>query len=82
MAGLRTDSSCRTIPADGRTLADIFRETSHEADFVFVGMREPDPEWEDYYRRIQGLVTGMPTTAIILAAEELAFSEILVKPEG
>ncbi|MGI9038118.1 MAG: Na-K-Cl cotransporter, partial [Gemmatimonadota bacterium] len=82
VGGLRTESSCRTIPADGRPFEEIFREASVGADCVFIGMREPDPEWEDYYRRVQKLVIGMPTTALVLAAEELAFSEILVKPEG
>jgi hypothetical protein len=82
VGGLRTESSCRTIAADGRPFADIFREASRDADCVLIGMRDPDDGWEEYYRSVQQLVTGMPTTAIVLAAEELAFSEILVKPEG
>ncbi|MFQ5528873.1 MAG: amino acid permease [Gemmatimonadota bacterium] len=82
IGGLRTDASCEAIIGGGRSFFDIFRQQSAGADFVFIGMRSPDAEWEAYYERVQAGVAGMPSTAFVLAAEDLAFGEILVKPEG
>jgi amino acid transporter len=82
VSGLRTEANCRAIVGDGRPFLEIFRESSAGADFVFIGMRAPDAEWEAYYERVQAGVSGMPSTAFVLAAEDIAFSEILVKPEG
>ncbi len=80
--GLRTDATSEAIVSGDRPFLDIFRESSAGADFVFIGMRDPDDEWESYYKRIQAGVKGMPSTAFVLAAEDLAFGEILLKPEG
>ncbi|TFG65015.1 MAG: amino acid permease [Gemmatimonadales bacterium] len=80
--GLRTDATSEAIVGGGRQFLDIFRESSARADIVFIGMRDPDDEWEAYYKKVQAGVKGMPTTAFVLAAEDLAFGEILVKPEG
>jgi amino acid transporter len=82
VSGLRTEAYCETIVSKGRPFLEVFRESSSGADFVFIGMRDPDDEWEAYYQRVQAGVTGMPSTAFVLAAEDLAFGEILVKPEG
>ena len=82
VGGLRTDASCETIVSAGRSFLEVFRESSSQADFVFIGMRDPDDDWEAYYQRVQAGVTGMPSTAFVLAAEDLAFGEILVKPES
>ncbi len=82
IGGLRTDARCETIIGGDRPFLNIFRESSIGADFVFIGMRDPDQEWEAYYARVQAGVKGMPSTAFVLAAEDLAFGEIVVKPEG
>jgi len=79
--GLRTDAKSEAIVGGERPFLEIFRESSRGADFVFIGMRDPDDEWEAYYKSIQAGVKGLPSTAFVLAAEDLAFGEILMKSE-
>jgi hypothetical protein len=47
-------------------------------------MREPEPgvDYQPYYERMRAMAAGMPTTAFVLAAEDVPFGEILFKQEG
>ncbi len=78
---LRTGADAEVIVANGRPFVDILRESSAGADMILLGMREPDDAWEEYYVRTRKAVQGLPTTAFVLAAENLPFAEILLKPE-
>ena len=67
------------IVADGRPFNEILKESSEGADLVFLGMKEPEPGG-DYVRYYEGLLArteGLPTTAFVLAAEDLEFEEIM-----
>ena len=46
-----------------------------------LGMREPDDEFLAYYERMRDMVEGMPTVAFVLAAEDMPFGDIVVKPQ-
>lgn len=81
VAGLRTNSRCLTIAAAGRPFVDIFREYSADADCIFVGMAEPGDDWEDYYEQVRSMLEGMPTTGIVLASEDVEFSQILLRSD-
>jgi hypothetical protein len=48
---------------------------------IFVGMREPGDKYVEYYERLRHLAEGMPTTAFVLASEDLPFAEIVLKPQ-
>ena len=77
MAGFRTGAVAEVLVGNFQTL---LQQSSADADLVLLGMRAPtqDPtEYADYYSRLLERTQNLPTTALILAAEELEFSEIL-----
>jgi amino acid transporter len=78
---MRTGMETEVLVANGRPFVQIMRDSSARADLLFLGMREPDEEWIAYYERMRDAVAGMPTAAFVLAAEDLPFGEILIKPE-
>ena len=51
------------------------------ANFIMLGMREPDDGFQAYYERMRDAVEGMPTAAFVLAAEDMPFGDIVVSPE-
>jgi len=57
----------------------VLHETSADADLVIMGMAEPQEEFVDYYEHLQEMTAGMPPTLVVLAAEDLAFSEVLAE---
>lgn len=81
---LRTGATLDVIVSDGRSFDEVFRDTSHEADLVFLGMAEPEQtdDFVDYYRLMRERTDGMPSTVLVLAAEDIAFGEVLVQQSG
>ncbi len=77
-AGLRTGAVPEVITADGRPFDEILRASSEGADLVFLGMKEPEADYARYYEGLRARTAGLPTTAFVLAAEDLEFGEILV----
>jgi amino acid transporter len=78
---LRSGARAEVVVSNGRPFVDIMRESSARADLVFLGMREPDDGFGAYYERMGAAVEGMPTAALVLAAEDLPFAEIVLRPE-
>ena len=76
---LRTGAELEVIVAEGREFAQILRDSSSDADLVLLGMRAPEPgvDYSAYLERMDQLAQGLPSTAFVLAAEEIAFREIL-----
>ncbi len=61
---------------------DIIRQSSAEAGLVFMGMRPPEEEesTEDYSRYYGNLIKttdGMPPLALVLAAEDIEFRQVI-----
>ncbi len=79
--GLRSGATAEVLVSEGRPFIEIMRESSRHADLIFLGMREPDDEFLTYYERMRDTVEGMPTAAFVLAAEDMPFGDIVVKPE-
>ncbi|MDX1582815.1 MAG: Na-K-Cl cotransporter, partial [Thermoanaerobaculia bacterium] len=75
----RTGAHFEIIPARDRAFIDIFRESSADADLIFMGLAEPQDDFELYYRALRQQSAGMPPTLYVLAAEDLAFGEVLLK---
>jgi hypothetical protein len=76
---LRTGAELEVIVSEGREFSQILRDSSSDADLVLLGMRAPE-EGADYGEYLEGLdhlTEGLPTTVFVLAAEEIAFREIL-----
>ena len=73
---LRIGATSTVIVAQGRPFPQILRESSADADLVFLGLAEPDERFEQNYHRVHAMVLGMPTTAFVLASEDLDFGEV------
>jgi amino acid transporter len=80
--GLRSGAEVEVLVNDsGRKFVDILQESSRDADLIFLGMREPGEDYVAYYERLRHAAEGMPTTAFVLASEDLPFEEIVLKPQ-
>jgi hypothetical protein len=75
----RTDAIPEVIIADGRPFPEILRESSRVADFVFLGLADPGSNFAEYYSSLMERTSGLPTTLFVLAAEDLAFREVLLE---
>ncbi|MEJ2482623.1 MAG: amino acid permease [Gemmatimonadota bacterium] len=80
--GLRSRAEVEVLVNDtGRKFVDILHESSRDADLIFLGMREPGEDYVAYYERLRHAAEGMPSTAFVLASEDLPFEEIVLKPQ-
>jgi hypothetical protein len=78
----RTGARPYVIAANDKPFFDILRESSQDADLVFMGIARPKPgEFEPYYAELREKTEGLPSTIFVLAAEEIAFREVLLRYE-
>jgi hypothetical protein len=85
VADTRTGADFEVMVSDGRPFDQILRESSADADLVMLGIAEPGEdvaEFADYYALLQQRTEGLPTTLLVLAAEDLAFGEVLIQRES
>ena len=77
---LRIDAEAEVLVGPRESIAETLCRSSADADLVFLGLAAPDrvDDFTAYYERLQRMTDGMPTTAFVLAAEELDFAEILL----
>lgn len=69
------------IPAKGRTFDEVLKKHSSNADLIFLGLAEPDENFEAYYEKVQDRVNGLPTTILALASQEISYGEVLIKKD-
>ena len=79
---MRSRVTAEVQVSDGRPFVDIMNDSSRDADIIMMGMREPDADFQSYYERMRDMVEGMPTTAFVLAAEDMPFGDIVVNLEN
>jgi hypothetical protein len=76
----RTGAEPHVLASNGRPFFDILQESSKEADLVFMGIARPEAgSFEDYYAELRQRTEGLPSTVFVLAAEEIAFREVLLR---
>lgn len=75
----RTLATPHVLVSDGRPFDQILSESSQDADLIFMGMAAPGPDFRSYYESLLSRVEGLPTTVFVLASEELAFNEVLLR---
>ena len=69
----------KIIVAEGRPFDSILRSSSATADLILMGLATPDDEFTEYYTSLQNKTMNLPPIIFVLAAEDLAFSELLQK---
>ena len=76
----RTGAKPYVYASDGKPFFDLLQESSRDADLVFMGMARPDEGgFEEYYASLRARTEGLPSTMFVLAAEEIAFREVLLR---
>lgn len=77
---LRIGAKSKIILAEGRPFEKILQTSSAVTDLVFLGLAVPGTDGhEEYYQTLQDRVIGLPATVMVLASEDLDFSELLQK---
>ena len=75
----RTGATLHVILAGGRPFDQVLRETSQAADLILLGLATPtaDTDFAAYYTALRTRTDGLPTTLFVLAAEDIAFGQVL-----
>jgi hypothetical protein len=76
----RTGAEPHVLASNGKPFFEILQESSADADLVFMGIKEPEAgSFEEYYAELRARTEGLPSTVFVLAAEEIAFREVLLR---
>lgn len=78
---IRMETKVDVILNEGRPFDEILRSSSKDADLVMLGMAEPNGDFKAYYEQLTERTKGLPATILVLAAEEIAFREVLIRQE-
>ena len=78
--GLRIGAEAKVLVGERSSFPDILRRSSAHADLVLMGLATPGSvdDYEEYYQNLQEMTKGLPSTAFVLASEELDFAEVLL----
>ena len=76
----RTGAEPHVLVSDGKPFFEMLEESSSDADLVFMGMARPgNGDFEAYYADLRERTDRLPSTVFVLAAEEIAFREVLLR---
>lgn len=81
---IRIDATAQVLVSNGQSFDDILHKSSQGADLVLMGMAEPggtDEDFVTYYRDLHNRLSNLPTTIMVLAAEEISFGEVLMQQD-
>lgn len=82
---IRIDAEVKVLVSGGREFSEILHESSKGADLILMGMARPDQTengFQNYYENLQTRLTDLPTTIMVLAAEEeISFGEVLLQQD-
>ncbi|MEM8965841.1 MAG: Na-K-Cl cotransporter [Bacteroidota bacterium] len=56
----------------------LLKQESQSADLIMLGLAEPNENFLAYYEQLSERTQGLPATMFVLAAQEIAFEEILL----
>jgi amino acid transporter len=66
---------------EGRDFGTILHDASDNADLIIMGMAEPDDDFPDYYHSMLEQTENLPTSILVLAAEDISFGEVLIQED-
>lgn len=80
---IRTNAKTEVILSEGRSFEEVLKASSQDADIVFLGLATPDQtdDFTTYYQNIQSRLKGLPSTVMVMAAEEISFGKVLLQQE-
>jgi len=74
---MRSTAKYEMIIAGNRKFPEILAESSRDADLVFLGLKEPDDDYVEYYRNLQANTSSLNNKVFILSGEDVDFEEVL-----
>ena len=76
---MRIDAKEMILCDPDTSFYDMLQESSGGADLIFMGMATPTEveDFQSYYHDLQQKTTNLPSTVFVLAAQEMAFREVL-----
>lgn len=80
---MRTNAKAEVILAEGRSFDEVLHTSSQSADLIFLGLPKPDEtaDFTAYFQGAQQRIKDLPTTVLVLAAEEISFGKVLLQQE-
>jgi len=78
----RLPAKAQVLVKEMPSFFDIIRQSSADASLVFMGMRPPEQdetieEYSQYYGNLIEATGGMPSLALVLAAEKIEFRQVI-----
>ncbi|MEB3211425.1 MAG: Na-K-Cl cotransporter, partial [Leptolyngbyaceae bacterium] len=74
---LRINARTHVIGANGRSFDEVLHDSSRHSDMVILGIAKPTDTFREYYQRVQKRISMLPSTILVLAAPNFAFTEVL-----
>ena len=78
ISSMRINFERKIIISNDRPFWEVLHEESDQADLVMLGLAEPGEDFLAYYETLSERTQGLPATLFVLAAQEMAFKEILL----
>lgn len=80
ISGLRIGAQAEVLVGRREDFPRMLAESSADADLIFLGLAEPGavPDFTAYYEKLERDTEGLPTTAFVLASEDIDFAEVLL----
>ena len=78
ISNMRINFERKIIISNDRPFWEVLHEESDRADLVMLGLAEPEDDFLTYYETLSERTQGLPATMFVLAAQEIAFKEILL----
>lgn len=80
ISGLRIGAEAEVLVGPRERFPEVLKQASSDADLVFLGLADPSrlEDFTAYYERLQRITDGLPTTAFVLASEDMDFAEVLL----
>ena len=78
ISSMRINFERKIIVNSDRPFWEVLHEESDHADLVMLGLAEPGEDFLTYYETLSERTQGLPATMFVLAAQQMAFKEILL----
>ena len=78
---LRTGAKLEIIVSKGRSIDQTLKDSSANADVIFMGMAKPNENYAAYYKKVQARIKDLPTTILVLAGQDISFGEVLLQED-
>lgn len=75
---MRVNFKQQVIIGGGRSFWNILHQESAGADLLMMGLAEPKEDFLDYYEKLNDKTSDLPATVYVLAAQQIAFKDVLL----